>query len=89
MYFVLWLIAKNVPQTVGGRAYLVSRGGTLIRLLEMPTNRWSNISCSRREKKTRELISVLPVPVRRFPSLFRLDHVTRNALAARNNEPRD
>ena len=72
MCFVLWLIANNVFQTVGGRAYLVSRGGTLIRLLEMPTNRWSNISCSRRQKKTRELISVLPSPCTAFSLSFSL-----------------
>ena len=41
-------------------------------------------------KKTRaDLFRSCLVPVRRFPSHFRLDHVTRNALAARNNEPRD
>ena len=89
MCFVLWLIANNVSQTVGGRAYLVSRGAALIRRLEMHTNRWSNISCSQREKNACELILVLPSPCTGFSSHFRLDHVTRNALAARNNDPRN
>ena len=72
MCFVLWLIANNVSQTVGGRAYLVSRGGALIRLLEMHTNRWSNISCNQREKNARELISVLPSPCTAFSLTFLL-----------------